>query len=141
MEVCLKKVFVIILLASSLISYAELGFALTGKFNTLKIEKLTGLKGQLNETEGVFKVIFMHSSGMGDEEKLAAAVGKVYAKIKETLGAKENFPTTKIDPAKSSFDSNKIETVLGQKGDFKNGVLKITVGRKTKMSGLEVGNA
>src|SRR5215203_5857735 len=32
------------------------------------------------------KVMFMHIGGMGDEAKLAEAVGKVFAKIKETSG-------------------------------------------------------
>jgi len=32
--------------------------------------------------------MFMHIGGMGDQEKLAAAVGKVYAKLKETSGGK-----------------------------------------------------
>ena len=32
------------------------------------------------------RVMFMHIGGMGDEEKLATAVGKVFAKIKETFG-------------------------------------------------------
>src|SRR5918911_2165724 len=34
------------------------------------------------------KVMFMHIGGMGDETKLAEAVGKVFAKIKETGGGK-----------------------------------------------------
>ena len=32
------------------------------------------------------KVMFMHIGGMGDEQKLATAIGKVFAKIKETSG-------------------------------------------------------
>src|SRR5262245_56014324 len=38
------------------------------------------------------KVMFMHLGGMGAEEKLAAAVGKVFAKIKETSGGKGEIP-------------------------------------------------
>src|SRR5438477_7305648 len=38
------------------------------------------------------KVMFMHIGGMGDEEKLATAVGKVFAKIKETAGGKVEVP-------------------------------------------------
>src|SRR5437867_4442855 len=34
------------------------------------------------------KVMLMHIGGMGDEAKLAEAVGKVFAKIKETSGGK-----------------------------------------------------
>jgi hypothetical protein len=86
------------------------------------------------------KMMFMHIGGMGDEEKLATAVGKVYAKIKATLGGKGKFPTAQIDPAKTSLDPKKIDSVLGLKGDLANGVYKVTIGRSTEMSGQKVGN-
>ena len=85
------------------------------------------------------KVMFMHIGGMGDEDKLAAAVGKVFAKIKETSGGKGETPKADIDPAKSSLDPAKIEAVLGQKGELANGVYKVTIGRTTKMGGHAVG--
>src|SRR3954452_21295372 len=65
------------------------------------------------------RVMFMHIGGMGDEAKLAAAVGKVFARIKETAGGKGNAPTTAdIDPAKTSLDSAKIDAALGRKGQL-----------------------
>jgi len=87
------------------------------------------------------KVMFMHIGGMGDEEKLAGAVGKVFAKIKETSGGKGKVPRSKLDPAKTSLDPNRIENTLGVKGEMGSGVFKVTIGRKTQMSGHEVGNA
>jgi hypothetical protein len=86
------------------------------------------------------KVMFMHIGGMGDEQKLAEAIGKVFAKIKEPSGAAEPAPVT-IDPAKTSLDPAKIESVLGRKGDLAAGVYKVTIGRTTKMGGHEMGNA
>jgi hypothetical protein len=77
---------------------------------------------------------------MGDEQKLAEAIGKVFAKIKEASGAAEPAPVT-IDPAKTSLDPAKIESVLGRKGDLAAGVYKVTIGRTTKMGGHEMGNA
>ena len=38
------------------------------------------------------KVMFMHIGGMGDEEKLAAAVGKLFANMKQTSGGKGEVP-------------------------------------------------
>src|SRR5437016_3469512 len=184
--------------------------AAEGKLDTAKIEQLTGVKGDLNEKEGVFKVsaprtdlqvitagvkmnpamgltsyaafmksgsktmvmgdmtlledqvnpvmsvaldngleitalhnhffwdspkvMFMHIGGMGDEGKLASAVGKVFAKIESTAATKGETVRADIDPAKSSFDREPIEALLGA-GDYKDGVLKVTVGRTTKMSG------
>ncbi len=191
--------------------------AADGNVDTAKIEQLTGVKGELNEKEGVFKVsvprtdlqvttagvkmnpamgltsyaafmkagaktmvmgdttlledqvnpvmsvaleaglevtalhnhffwdspkvMFMHIGGMGDEEKLASAVGKVFAKIKETSGSKGEIPKTDLDPAKTSLDPKKIEGIMGMNGQMGSGVYKITIGRTTKMDGDEVGNA
>jgi hypothetical protein len=87
------------------------------------------------------KVMFMHIGGKGDEEKLASAVGKVFAKIKETSGGKGQTPKADLDPGKTSLDPKSIEAIIGQKGQMANGVYKITIGRTTKMNGHEVGNA
>ncbi len=86
------------------------------------------------------KVMFMHIGGMGDEEKLAAAVGKLFANMKQTSGGKGEIPTADIDPTKSTLDSKKVEAILG-KGDLTNGVYKVTIGRETKMHGQTAGNA
>src|SRR5262245_32620594 len=186
---------------------------LAAGLNTARIEELTGLKGQLNEKEQVFKVslprkdieaqaagvkltpplgltawaaftragdkvtvmgdmvltedqvnpalsaaldnglevtalhnhffwesprvMFMHIGGAGDEEKLAAAVGKVLAKLKE----KGEPPAAGIDPANTSLDPKKIEAVLGHPGELKDGVYKVVVGRTVKMHGHAMGNA
>ena len=191
--------------------------AAEGKVDTAKIEQLTGVKGELNEKEGVFtirvprtdlqvtiagvkmnpamgltsyaafmkagantmvmgdttlledqvnpvmsvaldsglevtalhnhffwaspKVMFMHIGGMGNEEKLASAVGKVFAKIKETSAGKGEIPKADIDPSKTSLDPKKIENIMGVKGQLASGVYRITIGRTTKMHGHEVGNA
>jgi hypothetical protein len=86
------------------------------------------------------KVMFMHIGGMGDEEKLAAAVGKLFANMKQTAGGRGEVPTADIDPTKSTLDSKKVEAILG-KGDLTNGVYKVTIGRETKMHGQTAGNA
>lgn len=86
------------------------------------------------------KVMFMHIGGMGSEEKLAAAVGKVFAKIKETSGGKGETPHAEIDPAGTSLDPAKIDAVLHRKGDLNNGVYKVVVGRTTRMHGGVIGN-
>src|SRR6185295_3127837 len=87
------------------------------------------------------KVMFMHIGGMGPEETLAGAVGKVFATIKETSGGKGNVPQAALDPAKTSLDPKPIEEILRTKGQMANGVYKVTMGRTTKMHGHEVGNA
>lgn len=86
------------------------------------------------------KVMFMHIGGMGDEAKLAGAVGKVFAAIKDTGGGKGQVPRVELSPAQTSLDPKAIEDTLGVKGQLANGVYKVTIGRATKMDGHEVGN-
>ena len=87
------------------------------------------------------KVMFMHIGGMGPEETLAGAVGKVFATIKKTSGGKGNVPHAALDPAKTSLAPRPLEEMLGVKGQMANGVYKVTIGRTTKMHGHDVGNA
>ena len=87
------------------------------------------------------KVMFMHIGGMGDEAALAAAVGKVFGRARETSGGKGEVGRAEIDPAQSSLDPKKIDAVLGSSGDLNQGVYKIAIGRKTKMHGEVMGNA
>src|SRR6266536_638892 len=74
------------------------------------------------------RVMFMHIGGMGDEEKLASAVGKVFAKIKETSGGKGGMPKADIDPKNTSLDPKKIDAVISHPGELANGVYKVTIG-------------
>ena len=83
----------------------------------------------------------MHIGGMGDQEPLASAVGRVFAAIKQTSGGNGEISKAEIDPAKTTLNPQRIEAVLGIKGELKDGVYKVTVGRTTRMQGLEVGNA
>jgi hypothetical protein len=85
--------------------------------------------------------MFMHIGGTGDESTLATAVGKVFAKIKETSGGKGEVPKAELDAAKTSLDPKKIDAVLGVKGELKDGVYKAVIGRTTSMSGHDMGNA
>ena len=84
------------------------------------------------------KVMFMHIGGMGDVETLARAVGRVFAKIKETSGGKGTTPTASIDPAQTTLDPAKIEAALGRKGQLADGVYKVVIGRTTSMAGHEM---
>jgi hypothetical protein len=86
------------------------------------------------------KVMFMHIGGMGEQEALASAVGRVFAKIRETSGGKGEVTRADIDPAKSTLDPKKIDAVLGASGTLANGVYKVTIGRETTMHGETMGS-
>ena len=89
------------------------------------------------------KVMFMHIGGMGDEEKLAGAVGAVFSAIKQGGAGKGPVLKADIDPAKSTLDPKKLDAIFGAygPGDYKDGVYKVVVGRSTKMSGHKMGKA
>src|SRR5262245_18015136 len=87
------------------------------------------------------RVMFMHVGGMGDETRLATAIGKVFAKIEATSGGKGETPHADVDPARSSLDPKRLDAALGETGDYKNGVYKVTVGRETAMHGAAMGGA
>ncbi len=85
------------------------------------------------------KVMFMHVGGHGSIESLAAAVGKVFrAAAAEPPPA---VPRVEIDPAKTLLDAAKIEALLGAKGELKDGVLRFTFGKTTRMHGETAGAA
>jgi Domain of Unknown Function (DUF1259) len=88
------------------------------------------------------KVYFMHIGGEGSAEKLAAAVRKVWDKIKEVRAASPQPATTFGSaplPASSAINGKAIEDVLGVKGQANNGMLKAVIGRTTKMMDTAVG--
>jgi hypothetical protein len=92
------------------------------------------------------KIMFMHIGGMrnansGGIDFLATAVGKVFAKIRETAGGKSEKAHAEIDASKTTLDPKKVENILGVKGQMAAGVYKIAIGRTTTMQGVSVGNA
>lgn len=87
------------------------------------------------------RIFFMHIGGMGKEEDIANAVGKVFAKLKETMKNPPAYPDANIDPAKTKLTEKILVEVIGQAGEMKSGVYKISIARPTKMHGYPMGNA
>jgi len=85
------------------------------------------------------KVMFMHIGGHGNLEDLATAVGRVFAKMNGTSGGEGQSPSVDIDPARTSLDPTRIEVILNVKGQLKDGVYKVTIGRWAKMHGQPIG--
>src|SRR5260370_24092648 len=54
------------------------------------------------------RVMFMHIGGIGAEEDLARAVGKVFAKIKGTAGGRRETLRAQLDPAKTTLNPDRI---------------------------------
>ena len=82
------------------------------------------------------KVFFMHIGGEGAVEKLATGVKRALAKVKEIRAANPQ-PAMKFGgmalPPENSITGKAIEEILGAKGQRKDGMFKVVIGRTTKM--------
>jgi Domain of Unknown Function (DUF1259) len=87
------------------------------------------------------KVMFMHIGGMGDLEKIATGVGKIFLKIKNTSGVKTHVPHTPFAAGKTSLDPKAIETIIGAPVEKAGEIYKVTIGRSTMMAGHDAGKA
>lgn len=86
------------------------------------------------------KVMFMHIGGIGDVDKLAAGIGKIFLEMKKTAG-KTHAPHTAISASKTSLDPKTIETIIGAPVEKTGEIYKVTIGRSTLMAGHEAGKA
>jgi hypothetical protein len=89
------------------------------------------------------KVYFMHIGGSGDPEKLAGAVKAVWDAIKK-VRSKDAAPATRFAgdvPKAGTVDADKIDEIIGHKGQTQEGVVKVTIGREGKMHGVKVGGS
>jgi len=87
------------------------------------------------------KVMFMHIGCMGDLDKLATSVGKIFLEIKNTSGGKTHGPHTPFAANKTSLDPKAIETIIGVPVEKAGEVYKVTIGRSTMMAGHDAGKA
>jgi hypothetical protein len=87
------------------------------------------------------KVYFMHIGGMGDASQLAQGVKKVYDKVAEIRKANpiplSQFPQS--IPSENKITGAPLEAILGVKGEAKDGMFKVTIGRPSAMHGTKVG--
>lgn len=87
------------------------------------------------------KVYFMHIGGMGDVAKLAAGVKQLFDKIGEVRAAnpvpRKTFAGSSID-TQSAVSAEPIEAIFGKKGEAKDGMFKIVIGRPATMHGTSV---
>lgn len=88
------------------------------------------------------KVYFMHIGGEGPADQVAAAVRRVWDKIKEVRAAQPQPGTTfggAPMPAQNAITARTLEDILGVKGQANNGMFKAVIGRQAKMMDTEVG--
>ncbi|HVT88541.1 MAG TPA: DUF1259 domain-containing protein [Tepidisphaeraceae bacterium] len=88
------------------------------------------------------RVMVMRIGGTGPLNQLTPAVAKVFTKIGETSGGKDEMPKADIDPAKTTLNPTIIDSILDGKGKLAQGVYKITLGniqsKMTDASGMSM---
>ena len=89
------------------------------------------------------KVYFMHIGGHGTPEELASGVKSVWDAIKKVRETKAT-PSTGFGgntPQQAKIDAAGIEQILEHKGQTKDGVVKVSVGKEGMMHHVKVGEA
>ena len=82
------------------------------------------------------KVMFMHMGGMGDEAALATACrARCSRGSRRPAAARARCCAPTSIPRRRRSKPEKIEAVLRHKGELKDGVYKVVIGRTTKMGG------
>jgi hypothetical protein len=87
------------------------------------------------------KMYFMHIGGHGDQERLAAGVKHVWEAIKQVRAARP-IPATGSGgeiPRDGKIDADGIQQLLGHKGQARDGVVKVSIGREGRMHDVVVG--
>jgi hypothetical protein len=88
------------------------------------------------------KIYFMHIGGMGDTTRMARAVKAVYDRIGQVRSGQAT-PASAFPgdiPTTSSISAAPIEEVFRTNSQSSNGMVKVVIGRKTTMHGVDVGN-
>lgn len=89
------------------------------------------------------RVYFMHISGTGDPERLAAGVKDIWDAVKR-VRAKSAQPATQFaggTPMPGKIDAAALEKALGQGSQTKEGVVKVVIGRRGTMHGNDIGGS
>ncbi|MDN7876581.1 DUF1259 domain-containing protein [Burkholderia aenigmatica] len=88
------------------------------------------------------RVYFMHIGGSGDPVKLAESVKQVYDKIAEIRAAhpvpEGVFPGRIAE--QSAITAAPLEAIFGSKGQTKNGMFKVVIGKPSSMHGVKIGS-
>lgn len=88
------------------------------------------------------KVYFMHIGGTGDAHRLADAVKAVYDRVEQVRMANSDARSRRAaDVASTSnVSAEPLASILHARPDTKDGMVKFTLGRATRMHGMTVGN-
>lgn len=78
------------------------------------------------------RVLLMHIKGQGDEHKLAPSLKKIFAAIQATSDGRGDYPLFNLSEIKTTLHPQRISSILGVKGSYKDGMYKIVLGSGDK---------
>jgi len=88
------------------------------------------------------RVFFMHIGGIGSLQFLSDGVKKALNTVKEIRSKSLKLPNGFGKPSisgKNSISASNLEAIFETKGQSKDGMFKVVIGRKTKMNAMDVG--
>ncbi|WP_373513122.1 DUF1259 domain-containing protein [Persicitalea sp.] len=74
-------------------------------------------------------IIFMHVGGSGNAELMAQKVKEVLDKVKEVRGGDPSKGTASSESVQNELNTEKMDEIIGHKGEMNKGVYKYTIGR------------
>jgi len=87
-------------------------------------------------------VMFMHILGVGDQESLAKSVGAVFTEVRRSAQRPKAGPgSVQMLPQDTTLDIRRLEEILGLRGDFEDGILRVSAGRPNRPEGHPLGSA
>jgi len=146
------------------ISLSAIARSFAADLDTGRIDELTGLKGKMNEKEGVYKVTFPRNDvkvvvdgwtmppfmGLGTWAAFTKGAHTEAMVMGDTVlfeatqiraansQPKDSFGAARL-PEKNSITAAPLNEIFGAQGESKDGMVKFTFGRPATMHGVNIG--
>jgi hypothetical protein len=85
------------------------------------------------------KVMFMHIEGTGNTKVLAESFSKVLEAMAKTSDGQGDFPLGEIDATNTTFNLQRMESILGARGVVQDGIYRVVIERAARTFSPEVG--
>lgn len=83
---------------------------------------------------------YLHLVGIGETDSLAAALGAVLQTLEDVKGQPRE-PPLPVDPTTTTFDPAPVDSVLGIRGQLRQGAYELTLPRSARLEGFDLGGS
>lgn len=84
------------------------------------------------------RLSYLHLAGIDETDSLAAALGAVLQTLEDVKGLPRE-PPAPVDPTATTFDPAPVDSVLGIRGQMRQGAYELTLPRSTRLEGFDLG--